>query len=148
MRWTLLTNFKSEKNLTNPHPETVKYHSQTLDQTLTTNFKNDELKDTKQTIGIETTSKVRTYACDKCKSCDEFEPDQPKGIVCKNCKCELIHHLFDGDESPVDDDPEEWRDEDSEELEEGEEEEDDWIHRSQSCILSSISPQLYFIKGN
>jgi len=71
------------KNLTNPHPETVKYHSQTLDQTLSTNFKNDELKDTKQTIGIETTSKVRTYACDKCKSCDEFEPDQPKGIVCK-----------------------------------------------------------------
>jgi len=112
------------KNLTNPHQETVKYHSQTLDQTLSTNFKNeDKLKDTKQTIEIEISSKVRTYACDKCKSCDEFEPDQLKGIVCKNCKCELIHHLFDGDESPVDDDPEEWRDEDSEEL--GEDEEED-----------------------
>jgi len=47
----------------------------------------------------------------------------PRELCAKNCKCELIHHLFDGDESPVDDDPEEWRDEDSEEL--GEDEEED-----------------------
>ncbi len=35
----------------------------------------------------------KTFACDKCKVCDEFETNVPKGTVCANCGCDLIHHL-------------------------------------------------------
>ena len=40
----------------------------------------------------------KTYVCDSCKICDEFERLE-RSSECKNCGCDLIHHVRDGDES-------------------------------------------------
>lgn len=56
----------------------------------------------------------RNYVCDKCRLCDEYVPKA--STTCRNCGCDLVYHIRDGDESPVDDDsdPDEWNDDDEE----------------------------------
>lgn len=40
----------------------------------------------------------RNYVCDKCKHCDEYQRTSDKDLSCRNCKCEIIYHLYDADE--------------------------------------------------
>eukprot|EP01119_Soliformovum_irregulare_P023547 TRINITY_DN8235_c0_g1_i1.p1 TRINITY_DN8235_c0_g1~~TRINITY_DN8235_c0_g1_i1.p1 ORF type:complete len:135 (-),score=23.74 TRINITY_DN8235_c0_g1_i1:26-430(-) len=57
----------------------------------------------------ESKTEFKTYACDKCRQCEQYEETKEKR--CRSCGCDLIHHIRDGEESPVDGEEEdEWED--------------------------------------
>jgi hypothetical protein len=72
--------------------------------------KRRKLADPQATQPQQQPAPVKYYACEKCKSCDEYV----KGIGsnCGSCGCALLFHLQDEDEDHDDDEDLEWDDDD------------------------------------